>query len=780
MKQLREGAEKFSRHVFPFKQRMFEELSKGQSPEVLFITCADSRIDPQLITQQEPGRLFVMRNAGNIVPPAGTPIGGAQSTIEFAVTAVKVKHVVICGHSSCGAMGGLLHPEKLDSLPMVKAWLHYADELKSRLPDDVTVDEAARANVLLQIEHLREQPAIAEAVARGELTIHGWFYDIGTGMFEEYNKKLEKFTEICSPAELLSTEKMEAHDAAEAVREAAEPKSSWFHFSPSDWWAYHKPYLKDDFVASIVVFLVALPLCLGIANASGVPPTAGLITGIIGGILVGMITGAPLQVSGPAAGLIVIVLDMIRSFREHFLTNNGIDVANAEALAAIDADLEASAGAYALTGLGITVLVGGLIQLGAGYLKMGQWFRAVSPAVIEGMLAGIGVLILASQFHVMLDDPKRGDGLHNLMSIPEAIYNGIFPLDGSRHEFAAMTGILTIVVIVLWTKFAPKALSFLPPALVAVIVATIFADFLAGLGPEKLVVPENIFADLTYPSAAWGGMLSSVATLQIIAVNAIVIALVASAETLLCSTAVDKMHNGPRTKYDKEMVAQGIGNAACGLVGGLPMTGVIVRSAANVNSGGKTNLSPVFHGLWLLLFVTTLPWLLNYIPLSCLGGLLVYIGFKLVNVKNARKLWETGKIEFFIYLATLVTIVATDLLKGVITGIVLAAIHLLWRFTHLEIEVEKLGPKHRVIRLSGAATFLRLPYLAETLESIPDDVSLHLDLEHLENIDHACLELLASWAQQHESQGGVIEIDWGTIDASFRQTSRERLAKLRA
>ncbi len=778
MKQLREGAEKFSRHVFPFKQQMFEELSKGQSPEVLFITCADSRIDPQLITQQQPGQLFVMRNAGNIVPPFGTPVGGAQSTIEFAVTAVKVKHVVVCGHSSCGAMGGLLHPEKLDSLPMVKEWLRHADELKSRLPANATIDEAARANVLLQLEHLRQQPAITAAVERGELTLHGWFYDIGTGMFEEYEEEQGKFAELCSPSELFRELSSEAEDHRIAEQAGAGPKPSRFNLAA--WWSNHVPYVKDDLVASIVVFLVALPLCLGIANASGVPPTAGLITGIIGGLLVGLLTGSPLQVSGPAAGLIVIVYDMVNGFREQFLASQGVDIASDEALASLDSQLAANADVYALTGLGITVLIGGLMQLAAGYFRIGQWFRAVSPAVIEGMLAGIGVLIIASQFHVMLDDKSKGDGIENLLSIPEAIYSGIFPLDGSHHEIAALTGILTIVVIVLWTKFAPRSLKFVPPALVAVIAATLFADSLEGFGPQLLIVPDNIFAELTLPSAEWGNMLTSSVTLKIIAINAVIIALVASAETLLCSTAVDKMHNGPRTKYDKEMIAQGFGNAACGLVGGLPMTGVIVRSSANVQSGGKTNMSAVFHGFWLLIFVATLPWLLNYIPLSCLGGLLVYTGFKLVNITNARKIWETGKVEFFIYLATILTIVATDLLKGVITGIVLACINLLWKFTYLDVEVDKVGPKHRVIRLSGAATFLRLPQLAETLESVPGGETVHLDLKHLENIDHACLELLASWVALHESQGGVIEIDWGSLNASYRQSPKERLAKLRA
>ena len=289
--------------------------------------------------------------------------------------------------------------------------------------------------------------------------------------------------------------------------------SGGYWFDPMAWLARHKTYLKEDFVASIVVFLVALPLCLGIANASEVPATAGIVTGIIGGLLVGLITGAPLQVSGPAAGLIVIVVEMVKSFRENFREMNEIAAADMESL---DAVTQANMTAYVLTGVGLCVLLAGIIQFAAGGFKLGQWFRAVSPAVIEGMLAGIGVLIFASQFHVMLDDSSKGKGIDNLITIPRAIYDGIFPLDGSDHEMAAVTGLLTILVIVLWTRFAPKKLSFLPAALVAVIVGTLFAETLGHLGPSKLKVPDNFFTSLVLPSATWGTMLTSTTTLQII------------------------------------------------------------------------------------------------------------------------------------------------------------------------------------------------------------------------------------------------------------------------
>src|SRR5688572_6614678 len=203
----------------------------------------------------------------------------------------------------------------------------------------------------------------------------------------------------------------------------------------------------NDILSSIVVFLVALPLCMGISIASGVPPALGLITGMIGGIVVGALSGAPLQVSGPAAGLTVLVFDLIR--------DHGIEA------------------------LGPIVLIAGLIQFVAGRLRLGQWFRAMSPAVIYGMLAGIGILIFASQFHVMLDDKPGSSGIQNLLSIPSAIVHGIFPIDGSSHELAALVGLLTIGTLIVWDKFKPRNLRFIPGALVGVVTATAAAAVFA-------------------------------------------------------------------------------------------------------------------------------------------------------------------------------------------------------------------------------------------------------------------------------------------------------------
>jgi MFS superfamily sulfate permease-like transporter len=229
------------------------------------------------------------------------------------------------------------------------------------------------------------------------------------------------------------------------------------------------------------------------------------------------------------------------------------------------------------------------------------------------------------------------------------------------------------------------------------------------------------------------------------------------------------MHNGPRTKYDRELTAQGIGNMICGALGALPMTGVIVRSAANVEAGAKTRASAILHGVWLLLFVAALPWVLKMIPTASLAALLVFTGYKLVNLKVVKELRQYGKGEVAIYAATLVTIVATDLLTGVLTGIALSALKLLYRFAHLHIRLaDEPGRGATVMYLDGAATFIRLPKLAAALEKVPPSTELHVHFERLQYVDHACLDLLMNWEKQHQATGGQLVIDWEQFTARFQ------------
>jgi MFS superfamily sulfate permease-like transporter len=342
-----------------------------------------------------------------------------------------------------------------------------------------------------------------------------------------------------------------------------------------EWFKFVKKGLLQDFCASVVVFLVALPLSMGIALASGMPPIAGLVSGIIGGLVVGSLSGSPLLVSGPAAGLIILVMNI---HQEH-----GFAV------------------------LGLVVLMAGLLQIVAGKLHWGQWFRAVSPAVVEGMLTGIGLLILANQFHVMVDDPSQAEnGLLQLLTIPLAVMKGLFPPEGTAHHLAAGIGVLTVGTLVLWRVFAKGAFRHVPAALVAVVAGTFVANayqlpisFIAPPQWQALPTPWQVLsqAPQLLNARLWSDILGMV--------------FIASAETLLCATAIDQMSPKSKTHYDKELSAQGVGNMLCGLFGLLPLTGVIVRSAANVQAGANTRLSTILHGLWMLAFIAFLPGVLT-------------------------------------------------------------------------------------------------------------------------------------------------------------------------
>jgi MFS superfamily sulfate permease-like transporter len=492
--------------------------------------------------------------------------------------------------------------------------------------------------------------------------------------------------------------------------------------------------LGSDLLASVVVFLVALPLCMGIAIASNMPIAAGLITGIVGGIVVGFLAGSPLQVSGPAAGLAVLVWQLVEKF--------GIQT------------------------VGVIVFFAGLIQLIAGVLKLGQWFRAVSPAVIHGMLAGIGILILVSQFHVMFDGAPLGSGIKNLMGIPATLANALS--NGGAPLSAGMIGALTIATIFVWASLAPKALKAIPAPLVGVAVGMIAALILHPDGIRYVQVPDKIFENLL--SGASLPSLEGLARIfdPAVLIGAISVAFIASAETLLCATAVDAMHAGPRTKYDRELSAQGVGNTICGLLGGLPMTGVIVRSGANVEAGAKTRASSILHGIWLLLFVAMIPWTLGYIPMAALAAVLVFTGYKLAYPKIVPALMKYGKAEVFIYAVTIAMIVSTDLLKGVLTGLALSIGKLLYAFSHLDVRKDENTAQNRIdLHFDGSATLVRLPILARALEALQPGSNVHVHLADLDYIDHACLDLLTNWEKQHKATGGTLTLDWATLEGKY-------------
>ncbi|CAN5592401.1 SulP family inorganic anion transporter [soil metagenome] len=492
--------------------------------------------------------------------------------------------------------------------------------------------------------------------------------------------------------------------------------------------------LVKDLSASLVVFLVALPLCMGIALASGASPAKGILTGIIGGIVVGMFSGSPLQVSGPAAGLAVIVFEIIRD--------------------------------HGMTALGPILIIAGIIQMLAGALKAGRWFRAISPAVIHGMLAGIGLLIVLQQFHVMLDHKPKGTGLANLKAMGPAIFGDLFPLDGSAEERAVALALMVIAIMALWQRFRPAKLKLVPGALLGIVAATTIAQIL-HLQLNYVQVPGNLLDVIALPTVD-----SFMHINRGILGSALAIAFIASAETLLSAAAVDKMQAGLaqpiKTNYDRELIAQGIGNTLCGFVGSIPMTGVIVRSSANVQAGATSRLSAILHGVWILAIVALFPGLLRLVPVCSLAGVLVFTGFNLIKAKDVKHLARFGKVPVIIYLATLITIVTTDLLTGVLVGVTLSVVKLLYNATHLNVYTTQRSTAGEVdLYFQGSATFVRIPIISAILDEIPNGSTVHIHTEQLNSIDHACLDLMQEWITNGKNKGISVVMEQHALEHKY-------------
>ncbi len=490
--------------------------------------------------------------------------------------------------------------------------------------------------------------------------------------------------------------------------------------------------IVKDVPPSIVVFLIALPLSMGIAQASGMPASLGLITAAVGGVVVGFLGGAPLQIAGPSAGLSVLVLEWVVAFRT-------------------DED------PYGITSIAVVVMLAGFIQAIAGFLKFGTYFRAVSPAVIRGMLAGIGIIIIAKQFHVMIDDDIKGSVLYNIYAIPAGMMKAITTGGERTHYLAASIGMATLLTIVLWDRFRPKKLHVVPGALTGVLLATIAAAVLR-LPIDYVVVKDSLISYVTLPSV---DSLSKLMNPEIL-VAGVALAFVASAETLLCATAVSRMHQGDRTDYDRELAAQGIGNLVCGVLGALPITGVISRSTANVEAGAHDKWSSIMQATWVFLFAALLPGLLGLVPESALAAILIYVGFRLVQVSTPLKLLEYGRGVFGIYIATIAGIVAIDLLTGIIIGLVLSTARLVYSLAHLDIE--RIDIEERIeLHLHGAATFVALPLLAGALDEMPSGSEIHMHFDELDFIDHACLDFIAAFQERHHETGGRVVMEWRSL-----------------
>lgn len=477
-----------------------------------------------------------------------------------------------------------------------------------------------------------------------------------------------------------------------------------------------KPELGKDLPASLVVFLVALPLSIGIALASGAPVRAGLVAATIGGVVVGLLSGAPLQVSGPAAGLSVMVYGYVQRFG--FTTTCAI------------------------------TMVAGLVQVAAGTAGLAQGALAISPAVLHAMLAGIGVLITLGQVHVLLGGKPHGSALENLGSLPEAL--------GSLDGAALTIGLVTLGSLLLWNRFLAKKVPFLPGSLVAIALGTVTSLLVPGTVPH-VTINAGLFDALARPTLG-------TASLSEVLIAGLALAVVASAESLLCAVATDQLHAGGRANLNKELFAQGVGNLLSGLVAGLPITGVIVRSSANLNSGAKTRWSAVLHGVWMLLFVVFLAGFLEKVPMAALAALLIHVGVNLVKVKEIRKIAEFN--EAVVYGVTILGVVFINLLWGIGLGFGLALVMLLRRTTVVELVQKELGEGKLEVTLRGSLHFLAVPALTTRLRAIPAGQEVHLRFD-VSALDHAAVEAVRAWRVGYQSSGGTVVKE--PLDALWRE-----------
>jgi len=491
--------------------------------------------------------------------------------------------------------------------------------------------------------------------------------------------------------------------------------------------------LKKDLPSSIVVFLVALPLCLGIALASGAPLFAGVLTGIIGGIVVGALSGSQLSVAGPAAGLTVIVLN-------------------------------------AITGLGsyetflLALVLAGIFQMLLGILKAGTIANYFPSSVIEGMLAAIGIILIMKQFPHAVGYDANFEGDERFSQIDEHnTFSGIMQAFSKINYGAVIPEKVSLLLMIYWPKF--KKLAVVPAPLLVVLSGIGLSAVFAGTGFE-LLDKQFVRIPIVNSSSEFFALFkspdfSSIGNKQVW-ITAFTIAVVASLETLLSLEAVDKIDPIKRiSPTNRELVAQGIGNITSGLLGGLPMTAVIVRSSANVNAGGRTKMSTVAHGGLLLISLLFIPVLINLIPLSCLAAILLMTGYKLTRVSLFKHMWHMGLSQFIPFVVTIVAVVLTDLLIGVGIGMLVGIFYILR--TNLRnpyfYHIVKNGDKNVIrIRLAEEVSFLNKAAIQITLTSLPKGSDVIIDGSNSRYIDPDVLEIIHNYKHNAYTKGIIVQL----------------------
>lgn len=484
---------------------------------------------------------------------------------------------------------------------------------------------------------------------------------------------------------------------------------------------YRIIWLKHDLPAGLSVFFVALPLCLGVALASGAPLYAGLLSGIIGGLLVTMISGSQLAVSGPAAGLTTLVAGSISSLGDYrvFL---------------------------------LAVMIAGLFQIILGLLKFGVIANYFPSSVIKGMLAAIGIILISKQIPLLLgyDQPDFWtSGFPELFS--SARFLTFFEnLNHHVTKGSILISVVSLFVLVLLQQPFSEKLKVVPAPLLVVVVGIGINIFLTTTGSylslkqtQLVNIPSNIFASITFPD------FSKLFTTTEIWKDGLIIGLLATLETLLCVEAVDKLDTRNRiTPVNRELIAQGVGNITCGLLGAIPITAVVVRGAANVDAGGRTKLSSFTHGLFLLFAVLLIPFILNEIPYASLAAVLLFTGYNLTKPKLYRSMWSLGWKQSMPFLLTIAVILLTDLLIGVSIGLLISIYFIIQNNFRADYKITKTqhqGSETYYILLNSNVTFLNKVRLKKVLDEVPEHSILTIDGSNCNFIDYDILEIVSEY-----------------------------------
>ena len=483
-------------------------------------------------------------------------------------------------------------------------------------------------------------------------------------------------------------------------------------------------YMKTDTLSGLVVFLVALPLCLGIAVASGAPPFAGIISGVIGGIVVGFLSNSNLSVSGPAAGLIAIVLAAV--------TNLGYET------------------------FLLAVVIAGVIQLVLGYAKAGSISSYFPSGVIEGMLTAIGIIIIKKELpHAIgYDIEHEGDfySYELLDKADQGFWGELIHSFNYAHNGIILVTLISLAILIAFNKIEfLKKIKAIPGALVVVVVGILMNELFKITHSPLLISDEHLvklptassfsefFTQFSFPNF-------SQFSNPTVWVTAATIAAVASIETLLCLEAGDKMD--PLKRYSSantELKAQGVGNILAGLIGGIPMTSVIVRTSANANAGARTKFSTIAHGVFLLFAVVLIPSILNKIPMACLAAILIMIGLKLASPKVFKHMWQVGKFQFIPFIVTAIAVVGIDLLKGVGIGLVISIFFILRGNMKLAYFFKKEQHKEGeaiTIDLAQEVSFLNKAAIKQTLSHLPKNCKVIIDAKNTVYIDYDVLEMI--------------------------------------